>query len=99
MKYVARSGTLNLGRQGENLARKIEIDFSDWKEQFGDGTISLIAQRCVDDAPYPVAIKVEGTKAIWPVTNADTAFVGTGKCELRYRKLTAPPLAGRAHLC
>ena len=84
MRCVASSGTLNLGRQGENLAREFEFDFSMWKEQYGEGTISLIAQRCTDDTPYPVAITIEGNKAIWTVTNADTAFVGTGKCELRY---------------
>lgn len=73
-----------LGRQGENLAREYAFDFSAWKEQYGEGEISLLAQRCGDDAPYPVAIKVEGDKAIWTVTNADTAVVGAGKCELRY---------------
>lgn len=73
-----------LGREGENLARSVIFDVSDWISAYGVGTVSLIAQRSGDAEPYPCNITVDGNTAVWSITSADTAHPGYGKCELRY---------------
>ena len=73
-----------LGREGENLARSVIFDVSDWISAYGVGTVSLIAQRSGDTEPYPCTVTVDGSSVTWEVTAADTARKGYGKCELRY---------------
>lgn len=70
--------------RGENLAREVIFNVSSWRAEYGDGTVSLIAQRSGDAAPYPCNITVDGNTAVWSITSADTAHPGYGKCELRY---------------
>lgn len=83
--YRVKTGSiLPLGKQGENLARKIQFDISRWISTFGPGTIQLLHQRSGDEAPYPVAVEQEGNLAVWTVTNADTSSAGTGHAELQY---------------
>lgn len=76
--------TITLGREGENLARQVVFDISEWHASYGDGVVSLIAQRSGDDEPYPCNITVDGSTVKWEITAADTARKGYGKCELRY---------------
>lgn len=76
--------TLALGREGENLARQVVFDISEWRASYGDGTVSLIAQRHGDAEPYPCNITVDGDTVTWPITSADTACPDYGHCELRY---------------
>ena len=77
--------TIDLGRQGENLATQVVFDLSDWTAEYGDGTAELIVQRPGEDAPYPAAIAQDGTAVIWTLTAADTAVAGSyGHCELRW---------------
>ena len=76
--------TITLGREGENLARSVIFDVSDWISAYGDGTVSLIAQRSGDTEPYPCTVTVDGSAVTWLITAADTARQGYGKCELRY---------------
>ena len=83
--YLVKTGSiLPLGKQGENLARKIQFDISRWIGTLGPGTVQLLHQRRGDEAPYPVAVEQEGNLAVWTVTNADTAAAGTGRAELQY---------------
>lgn len=83
--YRVKTGSiLPLGKQGENMARKIQFDISRWIGTFGPGTVQLLHQRSGDNAPYPVAVEQEGNLAVWTVTNADTAAAGTGRAELQY---------------
>ena len=82
--HVRHGSILPLGKQGENMARKIQFDISRWIGTFGPGTVQLLHQRSGDDAPYPVAVEKDGTQAIWTVTSADTAAAGTGRAELQY---------------
>lgn len=84
IRYEAGANTLFLGRQGENLAREIEFNVNDWIETYGDGTVQALYMRAADTSPYPLNLTVENGKAVWIVTNADTAYVGRGYCELRY---------------
>lgn len=83
---VRSNMTIPLGREGENLAREIVFDISDWQAEYGLGTVSLIAQRPCDDVPYPCAITTDGSTVVWVITAADTAWHGNyGECELQYR--------------
>ena len=76
---------LPLGRQGENLARRIVFDVSGWLSAYGAGTVRLLHQRPQDNAPYPVSITQEAGYVYWDVTAADTAQAGIhGQAELRY---------------
>lgn len=77
---------INLGRQGENQARKVVFDvLRAWREEFGStGAASLIVQRSEDTAPYPVTMGEENGVLTWTVSAADTAYAGEGKAELRY---------------
>lgn len=75
--------TIPLGREGENLARKIIFDVSSWQAEYGDGNVSLVANK--DGAePYPCDITVDGSIVTWMITVSDTAQSGLGRCELHY---------------
>ena len=80
--------SLALGRQGENLARQVVFDLSDWTAEYGDGTAELIVQRPGEDAPYPAVIAHDGAVVTWTLTSADTALASSfgvnGHCELRW---------------
>ena len=76
--------TLVLGRQGENLARQVVFDLSDWMSEYGQGLAELIAQRPGDTAPYPAAAVQEGSTLVWTLTAADVERPRGGCCELRY---------------
>lgn len=83
--YADNRMTLDIGRQGENLARQIIFDLSDWMAEYGPGVAELIAQRPGEEAPYPVAVRREDTFVLWDLTSADTAVAGSyGHCELRW---------------
>ena len=83
--YADNRMTLDIGRQGENLARQIIFDLSDWMAEYGPGVAELIAQRPGDEKPYPVAVRREDTFVLWDLTSADTAVAGSyGRCELRW---------------
>ena len=83
--YANNFTTLVLGRCGENLARKVVFDVSDWEAEYGHGVVELIAKRPGDEAPYPVVTTRDGCIVVWTVTAADTLYPGdSGRCELRY---------------
>ena len=85
IEITSLCGQISLGKQGENLARMVCFDEpAMWKETFGEGKCELVHQRSGDEAPYPVVLNVENDKVSWKITNADTAIVGDGKCELHY---------------
>ena len=85
IEITSLCGQISLGKQGENLARMVCFDEpAMWEETFGEGRCELVHQRNGDEAPYPVVLNVENGKVYWKITNADTANVGEGKCELHY---------------
>lgn len=77
---------INLGRQGENKARRVTFDIAEkWREVYGaGGSFSLIVQREGDVSPYPVTLSEEDGLLVWTVESADTAKSGEGRAELRY---------------
>lgn len=84
--YVRKHGVINLGRQGENDVRQVvwRDVFGEWEAQFGAGKVQLAVTRPEDEAPYLANIDVADGEITWTITNAETAKVGDGSCELSY---------------
>lgn len=77
--------TINLGKQGENKARYVAFDLAEWFEEFGTaGQVYLVVKRNGDKQPYIAPVTVDGEKALWTLTNADTANAGSGAVEIQY---------------
>ena len=75
---------LPLGRQGEHGVRQVRFDLSYLIENFGEGAAILVHQRSQDLAPYIVSAVQDGDRLEWTVTDADTAYKGLGKAEIRW---------------
>ena len=75
---------LPLGRQGEHGVRQVRFDLSYLIETFGEGTAILVHQRSQDLAPYIVSAVQDGDRLEWTVMDADTAYKGFGKAEIRW---------------
>lgn len=75
---------LPLGRQGEHGVRQVRFDLSYLIETFGEGTAILVHQRSQDLAPYIVSAVQDGDRLEWTVADADTAYRGFGKAEIRW---------------
>lgn len=71
-----------LGVQGENRATKVEFDTRPWFREYPSGTVSAVARRDGDPAPYPLTLDVEDGTAVWQVSDTDTAKAGEGAVEL-----------------
>ena len=75
---------LDLGFRGENLARQIIFDLTDWQTLYGEGVAGLNAQLPERSVSYPCLVTQDGNKLIWQITASDTSVAGKGKCELSY---------------
>lgn len=73
-----------LGHRGENEARQIIFDLTDYISTYGPGTARLLHQRDGDPAPYIVPAVQSGNTLTWTVTDEDTAAPGTGSAELQW---------------
>lgn len=73
-----------LGHRGENEARQIIFDLTDYISTYGPGTARLLHQRDGDPAPYIVPAVQSGNTLTWTVTDEDTAVPGTGSAELQW---------------
>lgn len=76
---------LDLGYAGENEVTQVVLDFSPWAAEFGDGAVTLELMRSGDTAPHAGLLTIEGTTAIWTVTDVDTARSGPGVAGFIYR--------------
>ena len=78
-------GVLSLGRQGENLARRVKFKLpSNWDMSDPASSVQLVVQRAGESAAYPVMLSCEDGVYYWDVTATDTARKGYSQCELRY---------------
>ena len=75
---------LPLGRRAESGAAQIVFDFSSWREEFGGGVLTLWVKRPGDAEAYEAPLAIDGVRAVWTVSAADTAIVGAGSCEFWY---------------
>lgn len=71
-----------LGVQGENRATKVEFDTRPWFREYPSGTVSAVARRDGDQAPYPLSLDVADGTSVWQVSDTDTAKPGVGAVEL-----------------
>lgn len=83
--YAEPDRRLCLGRQNENRVTEVHFPLKELKEEFGEGTWTIVYRRTLSEQPYIVSDAAEADDhAVWTVTNADTACGGYGACELRY---------------
>lgn len=71
-----------LGVQGESCATEVEFDVRPWLREYPSGTVSAVARREGDPAPYPLTLDVADGMAVWVVSDTDTAKAGEGAVEL-----------------
>lgn len=84
IKRLTNETAINIGRQGENIATVIEFPLDEYIENYGAGTAQLVHIRPGDTAPYLCTTEQLDTALDWIITNEDTAYAGTGMCELRW---------------
>lgn len=72
-----------LGRQGENLARTVEIDVGAMLEAYPGASIGLVFQRAGETELYIGATTLSDTVLSWPISASVTANAGRGKIEVR----------------
>lgn len=76
--------SLQIGYVGENNAKPILFDWSQWAATYGEGVLTILLQRNGDTAPYPVVTESEGTTTTWNPSATDTSAPGVGRLQLRY---------------
>lgn len=76
---------LDLGIQGENLARTISIDCNAWKQLYPNGTISIYHQRHGEDVTGVTGASYNAETGIltWSPLSYDTYYEGAGKAVIR----------------
>ncbi len=76
---------LYLGAQGENKARKIEIDMSAWAVSLPNGSATIWHKRNGDENPSATGATYNTTTKIltWEPTGTDTYVAGEGEAEIR----------------
>ena len=87
MRYkMEKSGTIQLGKQGEHLARELVLpEFTAWEAKYGIGEAEIIFLPPGEKTPVSITpVRTEDGVWLWIITAAETAFPGYGKCELRY---------------
>lgn len=75
------SRQISIGRQGENLATRIDVDVTPWKTEYPNGTISLFVVPPVGNG-YLAEVEENGSTIRWTIRDTDTAYDGHGKAEL-----------------
>lgn len=80
----AFSGSLQLGRQGENGVTEITFLCAGYAKMYGDGFAEAV-HRTPDGTTYPVNTEQdENSRVSWLISDGDTATAGTGQLELRW---------------
>lgn len=70
-----------IGKQGENLATRIDVEVTPWKTEYPTGIISLFVVPPVGNG-YLAALEENGNTVRWLIRDTDTASIGNGKMEL-----------------
>ena len=74
---------VELGRQGEGKARRIEIDVSSWVATLPGAHFEIVAVRPGETESYLPEITQSGNTLTWKPTAADTAKGGYGRAEVQ----------------
>lgn len=81
MFEISKLPTLDLGYQGENKVRTIDIDVSAWLEEYPGAKVVLMVKRPDEDVYYPAG-KQEGNVLLWVIDRADRLYAGRGKAQV-----------------
>lgn len=73
-----------IGKQGENLATRIDVDVTPWKMEYPTGIISLFVVPPAGSG-YLAALEENGNTVRWLIRDTDTASIGNGKVELIFK--------------
>ena len=73
-----------IGKQGENLATRIDVDVTPWKTEYPTGIISLFVVPPAGNG-YLAALEENGNTVRWLIRDTDTASIGIGKVELIFK--------------
>lgn len=96
MKIIpVKTGRIPLGKEGENLATRVELPLSGLN--ICDGQPVLVHQRATDKEPYPVPITQDGDIVVWEVTTTDTYVPGIGRAELRWVGVNGEVIKSRVY--
>lgn len=82
MFEIGKLVRLDLGYQGENKARTIEIDMSAWLEEFPGAAVGLMVRRPDEDTFYPAALEHNGDIVRWTITSGDVLIAGEGEAQI-----------------
>ena len=72
-----------LGRSGENLARTVKIDVSEWLDRWPGASIHILHRPRGSEGYYIADTTLEGGMLTWVITAADVAAPGRGRLEIR----------------
>jgi len=76
--------TIVIGRRGTYDTMQIVFDLSYLIENYGSGTAVLAVKRSQDESAYPAIVTQEDATLLWTVNETDTAYVGSGECQLMW---------------
>lgn len=81
MFEISKLPSLDLGYQGENKVRTIDIDISTWLEEYPGAKVVLMVKRPDEDVYYPAG-KQEGNVLLWVIDRADRLYAGRGEAQV-----------------
>lgn len=81
MFEIGKLPSLDLGYQGENKVRTIDIDMTAWLEEYPGSKASLMVKRPDEDTYYPAG-KMEGNILLWVIDRADRQYAGRGEAQV-----------------
>lgn len=79
-----RGTTIFLGKQGENEARIVKIRIQEMIDEYGAGSVMLVARRPGETEVYPVVTETEDGYVVWTIGAADVLNAGYGNAEVHY---------------
>ena len=97
--YKAPYEKIPLGHQGENEARCLVWDLTDYIESFGTGSVQVkVTQPKTKQVYLAEHVTMVGNQAKWTLTNVDTAQAGTGLVELYYYGPNGGDVLAKSHV-
>lgn len=80
---IESRASIDIGRSGENAARKISFDMTSWYAEYGRGiTLAVIFERS-DGNIYPLIHSADGDICSIVISRNETAMAGPGRLEVR----------------
>ena len=76
--------TIIIGRRGTYDTLQVKFDLTNLAETFGDGVAVVAVKRSQDESAYPAVTVQEESILTWTISETDTAYVGSGECQLMW---------------